>query len=565
MKFIKKGIAVLLVFILLMSVLPGIILASDNISVTVDGNPIVFTDQQPVIIEGRTLVPIRDVFEYMGFGIEWLPTVRRAVLTRENLLIVIEVDNDVFAINGRHYHLDVPAQLIEGRVMVPLRAVLENVGYNLDWDDNTNTVVITTGADTIVIPEGVNAVRFPFDVVEQNAAAFQNILNNAAQQAINRDRTPVEPTEWRFLWLAYTNIQVEGNSNTFTLGNAERERLQVVADEFQQTVESAVPYISIHNSVMFMEDLLIIPREPHTMIGNSFAISRQLIQDDLDRLNVLGNYDIVLTVTPEGGVFFTGGFAATSIQFGFGYGGLSLGVRPIRADGMIWETRVAIHEWLHMLEGVYRNNFLPGVRFPAVHGYLNQPQYADYGTWGYDARTGNWPYYQQILQGRLLFQGREEIGMFPQMWQLTPRLIEANRRAHVGTYAIRTIDGHYLFRDGMNIGAGEFIYGDERFIWVIRSSGTGTANVFRISTIYNTNLSLDVVNADSSVGNTVELREGPHATSWRFRATNDAVPTYHIHTAAAHNLVLGVSAAGIVELFQTGDGANLRWMFIPVE
>ena len=428
----------------------------------------------------------------------------------------------------------------------------------------TPALAVEQEAD-IELVSGQNAVRLPLRAAEENAARFQETMEQARVQAINRDRTPLsQPVEWRFLWIAHTHIRVEGDNRDFRLTPAERNWLYAIAAEFKEAVESAVACITIRNSVVFVEDLLTIPREPHTMIGDHFAISQRVIQSDLDRLNVVGNYDIVLTAMPSRDVFFGGGFAAATITSGFGYGGITIcAPRHLRPGEMIWGTRVAVHEWLHMLEGTYKGGFLPGVPFPNVHGYLPYPRYDSYGRWSYCPDTGNWPYYRAILQGRLLYNNRYEIGMFPNMWRLTPRAINAGVRADLGTYTIRTADGRYLFRDDIALRAGAFRNNDDRFLWTVRRNATGG---YTISPGADSHQFLDVVNAWAFAGNTVAVWNWTGvvgAPTWELRATNDAIPSYRIVSRLASNLTLGIDTHGDARLFYTGGDANQRWLFRP--
>ena len=117
---------------------------ANDIQVVVSGEPVTFSDQTPVIVGGRTLVPIRDVFEAMGFDIDWNSETRTVTLERDDDIVVIVIDSDTFTTNGESIDLDVPAQIIGGRTMLPLRAVLESVGYELDWDGAEQTVIITS-------------------------------------------------------------------------------------------------------------------------------------------------------------------------------------------------------------------------------------------------------------------------------------------------------------------------------------------------------------------------------------------------------------------------------------
>ena len=123
---------------------PIAVYANDEIRVTVDGMPVTFAQQAPVIVENRTLVPVRGVFEQLGFVVTWNPNTRTATLTRSDYTIVITIGSNVFTTNGTRHTLDVPAQIINDATMLPLRAVLESIGYRLDWVPATHTVLIMT-------------------------------------------------------------------------------------------------------------------------------------------------------------------------------------------------------------------------------------------------------------------------------------------------------------------------------------------------------------------------------------------------------------------------------------
>ena len=120
------------------------VFASDAISVTIDGQAVAFADQTPVLVDGRTLVPVRGVFEQLGFEVDWNDAARQAILTSDDYTIVITIGSATFTTNGESHTLDVPAQLIGGRTMVPLRFPLESVGYYLDWDGGTRTVIVSS-------------------------------------------------------------------------------------------------------------------------------------------------------------------------------------------------------------------------------------------------------------------------------------------------------------------------------------------------------------------------------------------------------------------------------------
>ncbi|MCL1885126.1 MAG: stalk domain-containing protein [Defluviitaleaceae bacterium] len=137
----KLFIAILiLIGILSMSVLAY----AQEVNVTIDGVHVVFLDQEPVVVDGRTLVPVRGVFEQLGFYVDWDNYARAAILSRTDFEVIITIDSDIFTTNGASHNLEVPAQSIGGRTMLPIRAVLESVGYDVGWDNETRAVLVNT-------------------------------------------------------------------------------------------------------------------------------------------------------------------------------------------------------------------------------------------------------------------------------------------------------------------------------------------------------------------------------------------------------------------------------------
>ena len=141
----RKLLTALLVAIFAFALLPAAAVhANDNISVTINGVAVEFEGQPPIIVDSRTLVPVRAVFEALGFYVGWDPDTQTATLTSDSHVVVISIGSAIFTTNGEEMPpLDVYAQIIGGSTMLPIRAVLESVGYEVDWDDETNTVLIT--------------------------------------------------------------------------------------------------------------------------------------------------------------------------------------------------------------------------------------------------------------------------------------------------------------------------------------------------------------------------------------------------------------------------------------
>lgn len=129
------------------------VFAGNTLSVQLDGQSVAFNGQQPVIVDGRTLIPLRGVFEKMGYNVSWEANTKTAVLESGTSKVRVTANSSTFDVNGTPTGLDVPAQIMNGSMMLPLRAIGEAAGAKVSWDAPTKTVIIDTSslnADDVV-------------------------------------------------------------------------------------------------------------------------------------------------------------------------------------------------------------------------------------------------------------------------------------------------------------------------------------------------------------------------------------------------------------------------------
>ena len=105
-------------------------------------NRLIKYDQPPVLVNNRTLVPMRAIFEALGAKVEWIEETQTAAASKEDKTINITVNTANMTVNGEVKELDVPAQIIGDRTMVPLRAVSEALDCKVVWTGSLNTVNI---------------------------------------------------------------------------------------------------------------------------------------------------------------------------------------------------------------------------------------------------------------------------------------------------------------------------------------------------------------------------------------------------------------------------------------
>ena len=137
---------IILVFSISLIKIP--VIANDEVKVLINNCEIEFKDQPPIVIDGRTLIPVRGVFEAMQLKVEWNEQDQTVWIGYDSALYLeLKIGSNVYSgrmglLNKVEETFDVPPQLINGRTMLPIRAVVEKFGGIVDWEENTNTVSI---------------------------------------------------------------------------------------------------------------------------------------------------------------------------------------------------------------------------------------------------------------------------------------------------------------------------------------------------------------------------------------------------------------------------------------
>lgn len=138
----KKALSVLMITIMLFSTMMFPVSADNGeISVYLDAAKIEF-DVKPQIINGRTMVPIRAIFEKMGAVVEWDGNTSSAICTKGDTVVKMTVNSMDMYINNQLTKMDISPVVIDGRTLAPARYVAEAFGADVQWSQKNNTVVI---------------------------------------------------------------------------------------------------------------------------------------------------------------------------------------------------------------------------------------------------------------------------------------------------------------------------------------------------------------------------------------------------------------------------------------
>jgi len=125
---------------------------ANNPQITFNGQPI---EAEAIIKDGRTLLQARDITELLGGTINWNEELRQVTIIKNYINITLTIDSTYAAVNNELVLLDVPAQIIADRTMLPIRFVAENFGVYVSWHpDGIVAISTTTPPASNYLPEG---------------------------------------------------------------------------------------------------------------------------------------------------------------------------------------------------------------------------------------------------------------------------------------------------------------------------------------------------------------------------------------------------------------------------
>lgn len=97
----------------------------------------------PFIRDGSTLVPFRAISEALKAEVSWNADERSVTVTRDGIIVKLFIDSATAYVNGKEVTLEVPAAIVDGNTVIPVRFVSEALKADVNWESETQSVVIT--------------------------------------------------------------------------------------------------------------------------------------------------------------------------------------------------------------------------------------------------------------------------------------------------------------------------------------------------------------------------------------------------------------------------------------
>lgn len=248
-----------------------------DISVYLD-NREVYLNESPVIEEGRTLVPLRDIFERLDVKLTWNGETQEIKGVKEEKEICLTIGDKNASINGELTELDVPAKIINGRTLVPLRFVSESLDLKVEWDSEKQRVDLYEKYAVIEsIEQGVKVHEMEdvglYAVKQHNK---WGILNNEGKEIIPCIYDYIDTNPWSDL------IEVKKDEKIGFVNFEGKEVIQCIYDCINEDFiydyiavigDGKIGWVNKNGEEYWYKDTDVVPMGRSTLLRNTVKIT----------------------------------------------------------------------------------------------------------------------------------------------------------------------------------------------------------------------------------------------------------------------------------------------------
>ncbi len=222
------------------------------ITVTIDSKQVEF-DVAPINHNGRVLVPVRAIFEVLGADVSWTPSTKTVTSSMNGITTELVVDSTVMLVNGNEITLDVPPMIVSGRTMVPVRAISEAFGANVSWNSIINRVSVSTSGfspeesktQTLskTLTDGVNSVDVNFSI------SYSDKYDTSANTADGTDFNIFSISDTHYAELSIRTDIFTGDSMPMTTAYAESLAKSIASAVHGTYISGRVTKIGNHDFI----------------------------------------------------------------------------------------------------------------------------------------------------------------------------------------------------------------------------------------------------------------------------------------------------------------------------
>lgn len=183
------------------------------ISLEIDGT-VIRTEVPPTVIGGRTMVPVRDIFEACGAKVNWDANTKTITGEKGNTTVVMQIDSNMLFINEKVTEMDATPVIINGRTLAPARYVAESFGGIVDWNAEDKVVMI----DVDDSDEDVTETTTEETTVTEETTEVTTVTETTEATTVTETTTVAEPSD---MIVKTVRTDLQKAIGTYSLGSYE--------------------------------------------------------------------------------------------------------------------------------------------------------------------------------------------------------------------------------------------------------------------------------------------------------------------------------------------------------
>lgn len=163
---------------------------AEEIKLCINSRELTDLTMPPIIFDGYSVVPAREVFEAFGANVLWIKDTEQVKITHENTEVLLTINSNTAKVNGADCKMQIPAKIINNKTMIPLRFVSEAINKEVKWDSATrvanicDVMITTTEATTQTTTQATTqatTVQTTVKPITTQTTTYEDVMVNAVR------------------------------------------------------------------------------------------------------------------------------------------------------------------------------------------------------------------------------------------------------------------------------------------------------------------------------------------------------------------------------------------------
>ena len=269
--------------------------SAKKVTILVDEKELVPTDMPAVIVDGRTMLPMRLIAQELGCDVLWNEDTKQAFVISDDYTIAFTIDSKDGIKNGTGFEMDVPAMVINDRTMLPVRALANALDLAIIWDDPTRTVSISQKKEE---PKEIETPSYSGDVIQMASVSMPS--SKTAEQVFTIQASGAI-LDYEQVYVDETKVVLDIHNATSALADrytATNSSLVSAVRTAQHTAQNGNPYTRVVLDLSGKREYTVTQSADGTKIYVTFE---KVVVQSMSLKSVSGRDRIIISADGEMG------------------------------------------------------------------------------------------------------------------------------------------------------------------------------------------------------------------------------------------------------------------------